>query len=281
MPDGKVTISACLVVYNEEMVIERCLSSLIGLVDEIIVVHDGDCSDKTLEIARRFTDKIFLREHVGMMEAHLVFAFKQAIGDWLLRIDADEFFDQNDIPKIKEIVKDEQLGGAVFNWELWNGKKTIHFKGLQKMCLVKKSSFAYCGIPHENGSVALAITKTNIVLHHRPLYSNTSWLNFKNKTKRWIPVHASFFFLKKDSICCFNTVPDAWLSRSDYVKKNIKWFVVVEPVKMLLGQLKNGLVFSWYGWNVALQQFYYYFKLYFEVMKMNNTIKYGNEESVV
>ena len=47
MPE-KNTISACLVVHNEEKLIGRCLESIKNLVDEIIVVHDGPCQDKTL-----------------------------------------------------------------------------------------------------------------------------------------------------------------------------------------------------------------------------------------
>ena len=50
---GPGTISACVVAHNEEAVIERCLASLDGVVDEIIFVHDGECRDRSLEIAER------------------------------------------------------------------------------------------------------------------------------------------------------------------------------------------------------------------------------------
>ena len=48
MQNDRQTISACLVVYNEEKVIRQCLDSIKGFVDEIILVHDGQCTDKTL-----------------------------------------------------------------------------------------------------------------------------------------------------------------------------------------------------------------------------------------
>ena len=44
-------ISACTIVFNEEKKIRPCLKSLQGCVDEIIVIHDGKCSDKTLKNA--------------------------------------------------------------------------------------------------------------------------------------------------------------------------------------------------------------------------------------
>ena len=118
MPSSKGTISACLVVYNEEAVIERCLQSIKGQVDEIIVVHDGPCADKTLEIAKRYTDKIFVRDHAGVMEAHLVFAFQQAQSEWLFRIDADEFLDVEGFLKIKEAIRSDVTDALILNWEM-------------------------------------------------------------------------------------------------------------------------------------------------------------------
>lgn len=72
--DGRQTaaltkISACLVVRNEEKVIERCLNSLKGAVDEILIVHDGECGDNTLKIAKKFNADIFIRPMAGVMEA--------------------------------------------------------------------------------------------------------------------------------------------------------------------------------------------------------------------
>jgi glycosyltransferase involved in cell wall biosynthesis len=86
-----VSISACLVVRNEEAVVERCLRSLVGVVDEVVCVHDGQCDDRTLEIAARHGARVYVRPLVGHAEAATVFAFEHARGDWILSIDADEF----------------------------------------------------------------------------------------------------------------------------------------------------------------------------------------------
>ena len=52
------TISLCMIVKNEEAVLDRCLSSVSDLVDEIIVVDTGS-TDSSREIAARFTEKVF------------------------------------------------------------------------------------------------------------------------------------------------------------------------------------------------------------------------------
>ena len=54
-----VSVSLCMIVKNEEDVLERCLESVSGLVDEIIVVDTGS-TDNTKEAAARFTDRILI-----------------------------------------------------------------------------------------------------------------------------------------------------------------------------------------------------------------------------
>ena len=52
------SVSLCMIVKNEEDVLERCLESAAGLVDEIIVVDTGS-TDRTREIAARFTSQVY------------------------------------------------------------------------------------------------------------------------------------------------------------------------------------------------------------------------------
>lgn len=81
-------ISACIISFNEERKIEECLQSLQGVADEIIVV-DSLSSDKTLEIAGRYTDKIFHQKFLGHVEQKNL-AVSKASHDWILSLDCDE-----------------------------------------------------------------------------------------------------------------------------------------------------------------------------------------------
>lgn len=272
MSESKGKISVCVVVYNEEAVIEQCLKSIKGLADEIIIVHDGECKDNTLTIARKYTDKIFVREHVGMMEAHLVFALKQAHGEWVLRIDADEFIDQIDFQKIKKAIGEDATDGIIFKWEMWDGEKTIIFPGLQKMCLVRREHFHYCGIPHENGTVDGKVSKLDVFLHHRPTYNNISWSNFLRKSNKWIPVHASYYFPEKILFECFNNNAEEWKKHAGLVRKYLWLFLLLDPVKMVLGQLKNGLWKSKYGIMVVMERYIYFVRLYLEIYKIKKNL---------
>lgn len=81
-------ISACIISFNEELKIEECLQSLAGIADEIIVV-DSLSTDRTVEIAGRYTDKIFHQKFLGHVEQKNL-AVSHASHDWILSLDCDE-----------------------------------------------------------------------------------------------------------------------------------------------------------------------------------------------
>ncbi len=81
-------ISAALIVKNEEESLPACLESLRGVVDEIVVVDTGS-EDKTVEIARSFTDRLAHFAWIDDFSAARNFSLDQATGDYILMIDAD------------------------------------------------------------------------------------------------------------------------------------------------------------------------------------------------
>lgn len=85
-----MTLSVCLIVKNEESCLAKCLESVKGA-NEIVVVDTGS-TDKTVEIARKYTNQVIVGEYKwndNFAEARN-FAIGQCIGDWVLMIDADE-----------------------------------------------------------------------------------------------------------------------------------------------------------------------------------------------
>jgi glycosyltransferase involved in cell wall biosynthesis len=81
------TLSVAIIAGNEEKKIGDCLES-VKWADEIIVV-DSESSDRTVEIAKRYTDKVFIRKWKGYAPQKQ-FAIDQATCDWILSLDADE-----------------------------------------------------------------------------------------------------------------------------------------------------------------------------------------------
>jgi len=81
-------ISACIISYNEEKKLEDCLRSLQDVADEIIIV-DSLSTDATLDIAKRYTDKIYNQQFLGY-QAQKNLAVNKASHDWILSLDCDE-----------------------------------------------------------------------------------------------------------------------------------------------------------------------------------------------
>ena len=81
------SLSVLIITANEEHNIRRCLES-VKWADEIIIV-DAESQDRTVEIARQFTDRVFVRAWQGYT-ASKNFGIQQASGEWLLWVDADE-----------------------------------------------------------------------------------------------------------------------------------------------------------------------------------------------
>ena len=86
------TVSLCMIVKNEEAVLSRCLDSLAGLMDEIIIVDTGS-TDSTKDIAGLYTDKVYDYEWNDDFAAARNFSFSLATMDYIYAPDADEFLD--------------------------------------------------------------------------------------------------------------------------------------------------------------------------------------------
>ena len=94
-------ISACIITKNEEKNIVRCLNSIKDIVDEIIVVDTGS-NDKTINIAEKYTNNIYHYKWSDDFAKARNFAIDKANGDYILFLDADEYFVQG--CNLKEII---------------------------------------------------------------------------------------------------------------------------------------------------------------------------------
>ena len=80
-------ISAKINVFNEEVNV-AAVCETVSWADEIVIV-DSNSTDRTIEIARQYTDRIFNRDFNGYKDKH-EYSDSLTTGDWILWIDADE-----------------------------------------------------------------------------------------------------------------------------------------------------------------------------------------------
>ena len=95
-------ISVCIIGKNEEKFLEGCLQHLSVYDWEIIFVDTGS-TDRTKEIAFKYTKNVYDFEWINDFSAARNFAASKATRDWILAIDCDEYvksFNQNALLKM-------------------------------------------------------------------------------------------------------------------------------------------------------------------------------------
>lgn len=86
------TIGLVMIVRDEEENLAACLESARKAVDEIVIIDTGSV-DRTVEIARRYTDRVFNYAWHDDFSAARNYAIERANSEWLLSLDADEELD--------------------------------------------------------------------------------------------------------------------------------------------------------------------------------------------
>lgn len=142
-------ISAVLIVKDEGKVLDRCLSSLAGC-DEIVVMDTGS-TDQTMEIAKKHTS--FVMRTPPIEPFHFAEARNRADRlaqqDWILTIDADEILEEGSIWAIRRTVrtKAHALGFRVkFNFMGENGENKA---SLKKLKIYRRGAFTWGFRIHE------------------------------------------------------------------------------------------------------------------------------------
>lgn len=100
-----VTISLCMIVKNEEDKLEKCLKSLSGIVDEMIVVDTGS-TDRTKEIARKMGARVEHFKWTGDFSDARNFSFSLATCDYIYVADADEEIDEENRQRFFDLKAD-------------------------------------------------------------------------------------------------------------------------------------------------------------------------------
>lgn len=107
---GEIRLSALVIARNEEAGIARCLASL-AFCDEIVLV-DAESTDRTVEVASRYTDRVFVEPWRGYA-GQKSFALGHCRGTWVLWVDADEVVSAALAGAIRAVVEARGAAGSV------------------------------------------------------------------------------------------------------------------------------------------------------------------------
>ncbi|MBR6671331.1 MAG: glycosyltransferase family 2 protein, partial [Ruminococcus sp.] len=190
--NNEIVLSIGMIVKNEEKHLENCLSALKNLTDyissELIIVDTGS-TDRTKEIALKYTDKVYDFEWIDDFAAARNYGLKKAKGKWFMFLDADEYFDEDcsqmikffSYPELYEQGKWNCGSVSMYNYDTEKGKSYSLFCPLRLARLTNELIFE--GKIHEYlENIKFPIADFDTVVHHYGYVSNNS--NIKNKSDR-------------------------------------------------------------------------------------------------
>lgn len=171
-----ITISLCMIVKNEEKNLERCLSSYAPLMDEIIVVDTGS-TDRTKEIAARFTDKIYDFEWINDFSAARNFSFEKATCDYIFSADADEVLDEENREQfaiLKQVLDEKiEIVQMYYGNQFQNGTIYNYDCELRPKLFKRIRTFTWIEPIHETVRTLPVVFDSDIVITHMPEESHT------------------------------------------------------------------------------------------------------------
>ncbi|WP_310602601.1 tetratricopeptide repeat-containing glycosyltransferase family 2 protein [Anaerosporobacter sp.] len=170
-----ITITACMIVKNEENVLGRCLDSLKNLVDEIVIVDTGS-TDRTKEIAKQYTDKIYDFTWIHDFAAARNFSFSKATMDYIYVADADEEIDEENQEKFRNLkeamIPEVELVQMYYTNQLEYGTTYNYDKEYRPKLYKRLREFTWQDPIHETVTLDPVIYDSDIEIIHRPAMSH-------------------------------------------------------------------------------------------------------------
>ena len=170
------TISACLIAKNEGKRIGKCLGAIIDVVDQMIVVDTGS-TDNTKDIAKWLGAEVYDHEWEYDFAKARNESFKHATSDWIIWLDCDDYFKEEDIEKFLKLKNElDNTDADVYGfWYAYRhdpvtGKCTYKF--LRDRLIRNHKGFHWDYPVHEALLVNGKIINTDITVTHTSNHDN-------------------------------------------------------------------------------------------------------------
>jgi len=257
-------ISAVVITRNEEAQVAECLKR-VKWADEIIVMDD-ESTDRTVEIAREYTDKIFVRKANNNLTEQRNLGAGHASNEWILQLDADEHISEDNAREIRELINNPGQSVA------FRFKRRNHFLGHfmryggwyhDYIRVYYKDKCHYTGMIHETLKIEGEVGQAKTDIDHFPFKS----------------IHQ---YLERQFHYTAQGAKDILDKRGVLDKKEIRYNLGIRPLKLIWKSYikKKGYREGIYGLVVAVLDAFGHFSTwakYWELIK-NRESGIGNSE---
>lgn len=163
-----MTLSVCLIVKNEEDVIERCLKCVKKFADEIIVVDTGS-TDSTVEKSKKFTDKIYSFNWIDDFSAARNYSLGLATCDFVMWLDADDVVTDENCGKITSLMRAPKFDMAFLKYAAGFDGDAPTFLYYRERIFRRSLNYRFAGAVHEAVAPQGEILYSDAEIQHRKL----------------------------------------------------------------------------------------------------------------
>ena len=169
------TFSLCMIVKNEQNVLARCLDSMADLMDEIIIVDTGS-TDRTKEIAGKYTGRIYDFAWCDDFSKARNFAFEKAACDYIYSADADEVLDEENHEKFRllkeNLIPEVEIVQMYYGNQLANGTVYNFDRELRPKLFKRLRNFVWTEPVHETVRLLPLVYDSEIEITHKPEHNH-------------------------------------------------------------------------------------------------------------
>lgn len=238
---------------NEGEKLDKCLQSISGWGDEIVVL-DMESTDNTRQIAKKYNAKVYSHKALDYIEPVREFAVSKTSGDWVLVLDPDEKIGDELKNKLKEIMSENSIDAVNIprlNF-IFNGKiKHTNFWPDRQIRFFKKGRVRFSSVIHSYpkvlGKVLDLEAKEELSIQHYP-YRNVE--EYLQRIKRYSDIESKNRYNLGERFSIFNLF---YLPLYDFIRRYIKHM---------------GFLDGWRGLVLSILQAYYYILVEIKIFKL-------------
>lgn len=178
-------ISVVINTFNEEENLQECILSIIW-VDEIIIVDSGS-KDKTIHIAKKYTQNIIFLPKCDYVEQIRNFGIEKSKSEWVLILDADETVPSESERVIRNLIKNKSFDGYLFPRRNYISKTKYlkhgyFFPDYQLRLFRNRSDIRFSGVIHDQPKIKknrLGIVSEVEIIHNSSHSKYNSFYSFR------------------------------------------------------------------------------------------------------
>lgn len=160
-----MSLSLCMIVKNEEKVLERCLLSTKNLFDEIVIVDTGS-TDNTKQIAQKFTTKIYDYVWCDNFSKARNFAFSKATCSYIMWLDADDVMPEKTVNKLINLKQNFTADTYMLKYDIAFTENKPTFSYFRERIVKNCQQAKWQGVVHECIIPFGKIEKLNLSIEH-------------------------------------------------------------------------------------------------------------------